>query len=80
MGEGDRPSRLIPLLTIINSFNYFNSLYPYTARSPSSSSMRRSWLYFAIRSERLSEPVLICPLLVATAISAMVASYVSPER
>ena len=35
---------------------------------------------FAIRSLRLSEPVLICPLLVATAISAMVASSVSPER
>ena len=55
-------------------------LYPYTARLPNSSSMRSNWLYFAIRSLRLSEPVLICPLLVATAISAMVASSVSPER
>ena len=55
-------------------------LYPYTARLPNSSSMRSNWLYFAIRSLRLSEPVLICPLLVATAMSAMVASSVSPER
>ena len=34
----------------------------------------------ASRSERASEPVLICPQLVATARSAMVASSVSPER
>ena len=60
--------------------SYFNFLYPYTARSPSSSSMRRSWLYLAMRSERLKEPVLIWPLLVATAMSAMVESSVSPER
>ncbi len=52
----------------------------YRACGPSSSSMRRSWLYFAVRSERASEPVLICPQLVATARSAMVASSVSPER
>ena len=45
-----------------------------------SSSIRSSWLYLAIRSERLNDPVLICPLLVATAISAIVASSVSPER
>lgn len=32
-------------------------LYPYTARLPNSSSMRSNWLYFAIRSLRLSEPV-----------------------
>ena len=42
--------------------------------------MRMSWLYFAIRSVRESEPVLIWPLLVATAMSAMVVSSVSPER
>jgi hypothetical protein len=47
---------------------------------PSSSSMRMSWLYLASRSERDSEPVLICPQLVATARSAMVESSVSPER
>ena len=34
--------------------------------------MRMSWLYFAVRSERESEPVLIWPQLVATARSAMV--------
>src|SRR5256885_3718528 len=36
--------------------------------------MRISWLYLAMRSERDSEPVLICPQLVATARSAMVES------
>ena len=59
---------------------HFTRLYPYTANSPNSSSIRSNWLYFAIRSERLNEPVFIWPLLVATAISAMVASSVSPER
>ena len=43
----------------------------YTALRPSSCSMRRSWLYLAVRSVRLSEPVLIWPQLVATAMSAM---------
>src|SRR5439155_27041844 len=42
--------------------------------------MRRSWLYFASRSQRLSEPDVIWPQFVATAMSAMVASSVSPER
>ena len=42
--------------------------------------MRSSWLYLAMRSERDIEPVLICEALVATAMSAMVASSVSPER
>src|SRR5271168_1220990 len=42
--------------------------------------MRSNWLYFATRSDRLAEPVLIWPALVATAMSAMVASSVSPER
>ena len=56
------------------------NLYPYFAVSPSSSSMRMSWLYLAMRSVRESEPVFICPELVATAISAMVVSSVSPER
>src|SRR5258708_915888 len=50
------------------------------AASPSSSSMRKSWLYFAMRSVRLAEPVLICPARVATARSAMKASSVSPDR
>jgi len=34
--------------------------------------MRSNWLYFAVRSLRLSEPVLIWPQFVATARSAMV--------
>src|SRR5437868_10187452 len=50
------------------------------AASPRSSSMRRSWLYFATRSDRAGAPVLIWPQLVATARSAMVVSSVSPER
>ena len=52
----------------------------YSAISPSSSSMRSSWLYLATRSVRLGAPVLIWPALRATAMSAMVASSVSPER
>src|SRR3989442_10462542 len=49
-----------------------NALMPANcAASPSFSSMRRSWLYFAIRSVRLAEPVLIWPAPVATARSAM---------
>src|SRR5580765_1198571 len=52
----------------------------YTARSPSSSSIRSSWLYFATRSLREGAPVLIWPQPVATARSAIVVSSVSPER
>src|SRR5262249_13974166 len=55
-------------------------LSPKTAAGPSSSSMRRSWLYLATRSDREALPVLICPAFVATAMSAIVASSVSPER
>src|SRR5262249_36206639 len=47
---------------------------------PSSSSMRRSWLYLAVRSLRATEPVLIWPALTATARSATKVSSVSPER
>src|SRR6185503_21285767 len=50
------------------------------AASPRISSIRRSWLYFAMRSVREADPVLICPAFVATARSAMVVSSVSPER
>ena len=42
--------------------------------------MRSKRLYFATRSERHGAPVLIWPAFVATARSAMVVSYVSPER
>ncbi len=59
---------------------YFSFSYLYLLVQPNSSSMRMSWLYLAIRSVRESEPVLICPLLVATAMSAIVVSSVSPER
>jgi hypothetical protein len=40
--------------------------------------MRRGWLYFASRSERLNEPVLIWPQFVATAMSAMVTFSLLP--
>merc|ERR1740130_260985 len=56
------------------------SLPAYTALSPSSSSMRMSWLYLALRSERHGAPVLIWPVQSPTARSAMVVSSVSPER
>lgn len=52
----------------------------YTAASPSSSSIRSSWLYFATRSLLLGAPVLIWQVFRATARSAMVVSAVSPER
>ena len=48
--------------------------------APSSSAMRSSWLYFALRSLRHGAPVLIWPQFVATAMSAIVESSVSPER
>jgi len=42
--------------------------------------MRSNWLYLQMRSVRHSEPVLIWPALVATAMSAIVVSSVSPDR
>ena len=51
-----------------------------SAACPSSSSIRSSWLYFAMRSVREAEPVLICPAPVATARSAIKVSSVSPLR
>mmetsp|Transcript_74640 Transcript_74640/g.216581 ORF Transcript_74640/g.216581 Transcript_74640/m.216581 type:complete len:227 (+) Transcript_74640:614-1294(+) len=45
----------------------------------SSSSMRRSWLYFARRSERHGAPVLISPVRRPTTRSAMKESSVSPD-
>jgi hypothetical protein len=41
--------------------------------------MRSSWLYFAIRSERQAEPVLISPVFNATARSAMVGKDTRPH-
>ena len=52
----------------------------YRPAPPSSSSIRISWLYLAIRSLRDMEPVLIWPLFTPTARSAMKLSSVSPER
>src|SRR3970282_561783 len=52
----------------------------YPAAVARCSSMRSNWLYLATRSLRPSEPVLICVAVVATAMSAMVVSSVSPER
>jgi hypothetical protein len=50
------------------------------ALAPSCSSMRSSWLYLAVRSDRARLPVLIWPQRSATARSAMVESSVSPDR
>src|SRR5579871_625816 len=50
------------------------------AESPSACSMRSNWLYLAMRSVRLADPVLIWPAPVATTRSAMNGSSVSPER
>ena len=65
------------LRPLYNALSYYK---PYFAFLSSSSSIRTSWLYFAIRSVRDIEPVLICPAFVATAKSAMVVSSVSPLR
>ena len=53
---------------------------PNVAVSPRISSIRSSWLYLQIRSVRLADPVLIWPVLNATAKSAIVVSSVSPDR
>ncbi len=60
---------------ILNAFSFGKY-----AVLPNSSSIRNNWLYFAILSLREAEPVLICPVLSATAKSAIVLSSVSPER
>ncbi len=61
-------------------FQNGNSGPPYMAVSPSCSSIRNSWLYLASRSVREALPVLIWPVDMATARSAMVASSLSPLR
>src|SRR5277367_3661913 len=50
------------------------------ALAPRASSMRRSWLYLAMRSVREAEPVLIWPVPMATTKSARKVSSVSPLR
>ena len=79
---------LIPVSAAIARLPKFGSLTrshylivpPYTALAPRISSIRSNWLYLAMRSERLAEPVLIWPVPRATARSAIVVSSVSPER
>ena len=58
----------------------YGDYIPYFALLSSFSSIRINWLYFAIRSVRDIEPVLIWPAFVATAKSAIVVSSVSPLR
>jgi hypothetical protein len=73
---------------MLNYINYHSfthlrnlkSLPRYLAEVPNNSSIRRSWLYLAMRSDLEAEPVLISPVFSATARSAMVVSSVSPER
>ena len=68
-------------IILFNELQEDNQIYtPYTALSPSSASMRSSRLYFATRSYRHGAPVLMNPALVATAISAIDVSPVSPDR
>src|SRR4026207_1611899 len=77
-GSGVRPLRH---RAIARSRSWRMAAIPaYRAGAASSSSILSSWLYFATRSVRLSEPVLICPAPVPTARSAMVVSSVSPDR
>ncbi len=52
----------------------------YTAFEPRASSILSRRLYLQMRSVREVEPVLICPVLKATAKSAIVVSSVSPLR
>ena len=68
-------------LTINKTFTPCHIFYiPYFAAVPNSSSIRINWLYFAIRSVRYIEPVLIWPAFVETARSAIVVSSFSPLR
>ena len=53
---------------------------PKIADLPSSDSISSKRLYFAMRSLREAEPVLICPPAIATAKSAINVSSVSPLR
>src|SRR5579863_393902 len=69
------------IINLQSAWAHFTAARPrYSAASPNSSSIRKSWLYLAMRSMRLAEPVLIWPVCNPTARSAMNASSVSPER
>ena len=56
---------------ILDFYPLMIDLPAYRPVRSSSSSMRNSWLYFASRSDRDNDPVLICPAFVATARSAI---------
>src|SRR3982074_2082819 len=58
---------MLIILVLPHASAFSAALPAYLAWLPSSCSMRSNWLYFAVRSARASEPVLICPQLVATA-------------
>ena len=58
----------------VKPYFFGNNGPPYCAPSPSCSSIRSSWLYLAMRSLREALPVLIWPVLKATARSAIVLS------
>ena len=74
------PPKRTPEIQRDRSYRTLKAFLPaYCAMSPSSSSILRSWLYFASLSERLIEPVLISPVSRATTRSAIVQSSVSPD-
>ena len=74
------PPKRTPEIQRDRSYRTLKAFLPaYCAISPSSSSILRSWLYFASLSERLIEPVLISPVSRATTRSAIVQSSVSPD-
>lgn len=76
-----RSKKSIILPSTANQRYFANTERPaYRAEPPSASSIRSRRLYLATRSERDSDPVLICPQQVATARSAIVTSSDSPER
>ena len=84
MTNKDNKKSYFKIAFLLYLFNYLlilkASIPGKIAVSPRASSILKSWLYFAILSEREAEPVLICPQFIATARSAMVESSVSPER
>lgn len=66
-GLGIRDSESSYYIELLSAFLISLIYPPYRAVPPSSSSMRISWLYLAVRSLRLIDPVLICPALMEKA-------------
>ena len=79
-GDPLEPQRRTALLRPSSRRHFFTARPWKRPASASSSSIRRRRLYFASRSERDAEPVLMNMEFVATARSAIVVSSVSPER